>query len=74
MSIEIDIEFKVNDSVTFKPYKTAIKAKIIKIYRGFGFKDNRVVYVLSGISQPLISHCTGNSIVESKYYKCLEVC
>ena len=70
--IEIDVEFKKGDKVTFKAYEQAITAKVLKVYRGFGFNDQRVCYVLEGISDSLLSHCTGNSIIESKYFKCIE--
>ena len=73
MDIETDIEFSVGDKVTFKAYEKAVQAVVREVYRGFGFNDQRVVYVLHGYGKrSLLSHCTGNSIIESKYYGCIK--
>ena len=68
-------EFNIGDLVTFHPYEKAIPAKVVAIVPNpncFGrFVDDRVFYHLSGTNPklPLVSTCSGNSIVESIYYK-----
>jgi hypothetical protein len=69
-------EFKIGETVTFKPYEKAIKAKVISIQYGragnhknfVGTDDNRLFYELSGVDEPLKSKTTGRAIVESKFY------
>jgi len=70
---ETRAEFKIGDLVTFKPYEKAIPAKIVEIVpsnKVTFFDDDRVWYRLTGTNpkQPLLSICTGNSIVESTLY------
>jgi len=62
-------EFKRGDIVTFHPYEDTIKAKVLEVYEE---ADGSVMYRLEGISQNLISRCSGNSLEESKYYKQIE--
>ena len=74
--IEQDQEFSKGDQVTFNSYGKAIKAKVSEVHNGFNMfgKDNRISYKLTGIEtgRPLNTQCTGNSILESKYFRCLE--
>lgn len=64
-----EIEFSKGDIVTFTAYSGEITAKVLEVLpEGYLF-DNQVTYKLEGVSKPLITHCTGNSIKESKYYK-----
>jgi len=65
-------EFKVGDTVTFKPYEKAIKARIlaVDIYNGMNIwqtePDSRVFYQLGGETD---SVCTGICIVESTLFE-----
>jgi hypothetical protein len=65
-------EFKIGDTVTFKPYEKAIQARIVDvdIYNGMNIwqteQDNRVFYRLGGETN---SVCTGICIVESKLFE-----
>ena len=63
-------EFNKGDLVTFHAYDTAkpIKAKVIEVTTDL-WNDKRVAYKLHGINKPLISHTTGRSIVESRYFE-----
>lgn len=65
-------EFKSGDKVTFNPYGDAIPARVLEISKSPSFEpDDRVWYRLEGTDprKPLLSVCTGNSIVESKLFK-----
>lgn len=64
------IEFKIGDTVTFKPYESAHSAKVMgAVTGGLPFQnahDKRVFYKLSGLN--VLSTTTGESIIESIYY------
>lgn len=68
------IEFKEGDVVTFRAYPDQwIKARVKKVncdVLRLDKTDQRVFYELIGIDQPLITKTTGQSIVESKFFKC----
>jgi len=70
-------EFKIGETVTFKPYDKPIKARVKAISNGRignglfmdGSPDNRVFYELTGIDEPLFTFTSGLSIVESRFYQ-----
>lgn len=70
-------EFKIGDPVTFKAYEKAIPAIVKKVITDAKFLngdlDDRTHYQLipdtTKTKQSLVSTCTGEVIVESKYYK-----
>ena len=64
-------EFKKGDVVTFRAYfDQNIKAKVIEtfIFEDSPEKQNR--YQLEGISEHLVTITTGESIKESKFFRC----
>ena len=67
-------EFKSGETVTFQPYQTKIKAKVVEVINTgkdqFGRSDDRVFYRLTGSGKkPLVSRTTGKSIVESALFE-----
>jgi hypothetical protein len=64
----METEFKRGDKVTFNAYGNPIKAKVLEVLEDGYLFSNQVSYKLEGISQPLITNCTGNSIEESTHY------
>ena len=58
-------EFKDGDIVTFNPYNHPITAKVVGTFTN----DGDAFYILTGISQPLTSRCSGRSIMESEYFE-----
>ena len=77
MSTFKNVEFKVGDIVTFKPYEKAHKAKVKEVLDGYCFSKG-IHYRLTGVSytdeqgnkknSSVNSVSMGKSIVESKYY------
>ena len=63
-------EFYIGNVVTFRAFDTnkPIKAKVVEVINDL-WNDKRVAYKLHGINKPLISHTTGRSIVESRYFE-----
>jgi len=67
----MNTEFKVGDIVHFQAYKKRkiIEARVTKIERAMqSYGDDRTFYCLSGLSDPLTSVTTGESIVESDLF------
>lgn len=68
-------EFNPGAFVTFKPYEKEVQAMVTEIVPArkvtFVKDDDRIFYRLAGTNpkRPLLSTCTGNSIIESIYYK-----
>ena len=67
-------EFKVGELVTFHPYESKIKAKVVEVINTgkdqFGRPDSRVFYCLAGSGKtPLVTRTTGKSIVESVLFE-----
>ena len=67
-------EFKIGDLVTFHPYESKIKAKVIEVINTgkdqFGRPDSRVFYRLTGYGKtPLATRTTGKSIMESVLFE-----
>ena len=69
------IEFKVGDTVTYKPYEKAHQGVVVSIqqgmwghgkYMGTGEPDERIFYELGGDCNV---KCTGMCIVESKLFE-----
>jgi len=75
-----DPEFKVVDTVTFKPYDTAHRVQVMEICPN-RFGDGRMIYHVRApysrrisergvvINGPVLSYTPGEHIVESKLYE-----
>lgn len=75
MNIVQNAEFKVGDTVTYRPYFEEHKMKVVNVTRGMGFdnEDQRIFYHLSISNiRPVTSVTTGESIMESSMFMPIE--
>lgn len=62
------MNLKKGDIVTFKPYKKAIKGKVVEVLESGHLFSREPHYHLTGVKEPLLTYTTGRSILESQYY------